>query len=196
MKNQTKETAHGMHIKEETDTKIVLEWVQWSDNLGYIFPLLLVVSGLMFGLVKAFDFFSGGSYSWLYWVIALLVLVVEFFIIRTLFHFIKTEIVSVDFDSLTADRVEKLLSVKIKQSKFDLRQVSRVLINMEEHGHHHRLYLESPNKKPFQVSIAFATGPYDANKLIGHGRKIGKLLSKPVVFKHTDLGNLISENRI
>ena len=203
MENQNKEKTLGVQIKEETDTKIILEWVKqpvnWSDNLGCIFPLLIAATALVFGLVRAFYFFSAGTYSWLFWIIAILVVVVEFLIIRLLFGFMRThdntleEIVTVDLDAQRASRKEKLQSGRIKQAELDLGQISRVLINMEEHGHHHRLYLESHDKDAFQVSIAFATGPYSSEELIEHGKKIGRLLSKPVVLKHTDIGHLISE---
>jgi hypothetical protein len=160
---------------------------------------------LVFGLVSAFRYFLNGPHSWLFWIIAIGILIAEFFLIRLIYSYMKdyskdnvvlVETVTVDLDSQRAIRIEKMQSGKIKEKVLELGQVSRVVVNMEEHGHHHRLYLESPARESFQVSIAFATGSYGSNALIAHGRKIGRFLNKPVVLKHTDLGNIISEDTI
>ena len=207
MENQTKETALRVQVKEETDTKIVLEWtgvpLKWSDNIGCISPLFIVAVVLALGFVWALRFFSDGAFSWLLWVIAILFVVLEFFVLRETFKLLSTkdnvleETLTIDLDSRLATRVQKLQSGSIKQSELDLNRVRQVLVNMEEVGHHYRLSLESQHGDFFQVSISFADGSsYSSDELTKHGRKIGRHLNVPVVLKHTDMGNLIEKYRI
>jgi len=103
------------------------------------------------------------------------------------------ETIIVDFGTGVASIIKVLLSGKTEKTSLELKDVSAVRIQMEEHGHHFRLYLDSPNNDAFQVSIAFSMGSYTSTQLNNHGRKIGKILKKPVVRQHTDLGNIISE---
>ena len=101
------------------------------------------------------------------------------------------ETISIDFDDQRATCVKNLQAGNIEQINLDLKDVSRVRIRAEEHGHHFRLYLESVSSESLQVGIAI--GSYLPEALIAHGKKIGKILNKPVVLQHTNLGNLISE---
>ena len=165
----------GMRVKEETPTKIVLEWwdqlsVSPSNIIGSVISSLKsIFSDRQTDTAKKES--NKDSVT-------------------------PAEIITIDFDSQRATRIKKLRSGTTEQTDLDLNKVSRVRIQMEEHGHHYRLYLESPNKDVFQVSIAFAVDSYNSEQLIAHGKKIGRILNKPVVHQHTDLGNIISEETI
>ena len=205
MKEQSKDEVPSfeLRVKEETPARIVFEWVcqpaTLSDNLGCITPLLIVIGLLIFGVFEAYEYFFNNTLSWLFWIVVMVVLVLEFFLIRLIYSFTKTKdtvlekTVTVDLDRYHATRIEKLQSGEVHQIELDIKHVNRVRIQMEEHGHHFRLYLESPNSEPFQISIAFINSSYSIDALIAHGEKIGKFLDKPVIRQHTDLGNLISE---
>jgi len=106
------------------------------------------------------------------------------------------ETIIVDFDVGIASSTKVLPSGETEKTSLDLKDVSAVRVQMEEHGHHFRLYLDSPNNDAFQVSIAFSMGSYTSTQLHNHGRKIGKMLKKPVVRQHTDLGSILSEETL
>lgn len=165
----------GMRVKEETPTKIVLEW--WDQESASAPNILTGVISFVKGIFSAPE------------------------VDPTVKELNKdsvtpAEIITIDFDSRCATRIKKLRSGNTEQTDLDLNKVSRVRIQMEELGHHFRLYLEIPGSEPFQASIAFTSGSYLPDDLIAHARKIGKILNKPVVRQHTDLGNLISEETL
>jgi hypothetical protein len=165
----------GMRVKEETPAKIILEW--WNrPQLSLSNPLGNVISFFkgIFSKSRADSPEKESSRD----------------------DDIPEEIMTIDFDSRLATRVKVSRSGKTEQTDLDLKEVSQVRIQMEEVGHHFRLYLDSPNHVPFQVSIAFINSTYSEGILTAHARKIGELLGKPVVRQHTDMGNLISEEAI
>ena len=206
--NQEQKPTFGIRVREETPTKIVLEWregysVKRSITVKNVLTLLLIIVAL--SLIDAFGYIYP-PLSWLLpWMISLTVLVTiaSFASFRNIQEeeFDKNnpaiaETTTIDFDTQRAFRIKNSQSGKAEHIELDLRQVSQVRIQVEELGHHLRLYLESPNHEPFQVSIAFTVGSYSPDVLIAHGRKIGKILNKPVVRQHTDSGTLISEETI
>lgn len=165
----------GMRVKEETPTKIVLEWwdqlsVSPSNIIGSVISSLKsIFSDRQTDTAKKES--NKDSVT-------------------------PAEIITIDFDSQRATRIKTLQSGATEQTALNLKEVSRVRIQMEELGHHFRLYLETPTSEPFQVSIAFINSSYSPDALIEDGKKIGKILNKPVVRQHTDLGNIISEETI
>ncbi len=164
----------GMRVKEETPTKIVLEW--WnqlsaspSNILGGIISSLKSIFNRQTDAVKEESDKD---------------------------HTTPAETITIDFDSQRAIRIKNTQSGNPEHTELDLNKVNRIRIQMEEHGHHFRLYLESPNSEPFQVSIAFINSSYSTDALVEHGKKIGRMLNKPVIRQHTDTGSLISEETI
>lgn len=164
----------GMRVKEETPTKIVLEWwnqlsASQSSILGGIISSLKSIFNRQTDTVKEESDKD---------------------------HATPAETVTIDFDSQHAIRIKNPQSVNPEKTELDLNKVSRIRIQMEEMGHHFRLYLEFPDSEPFQVSIAFINSSYSTDDLVTHGKKIGKILNKPVIRQHTDLGNVISEETL
>lgn len=165
----------GMRVKDETPSKIVLEW--WnrlpkkSSN-----PLEGAISFLK-GIFSRSTTVSNEKDS---------------------DKDITTpeETITIDFEAQHVTRVKRLKTDETERIDLDLKLVSRVRVQIEELGHHFRLYLDSPENQPFQVSIAFINSSYSTDDLVAHGRKIGKLLNKPVIRQHTDTGSLISEQTI
>jgi hypothetical protein len=172
MEEQRKDEAPfvGMRVKEETLSKIVLEW--WEEQS--VHPPVPLIS-----LLKRIFSPARTASTKKEWDINA-----------------PAETITVDLDSQHATRIKQLRYEYSEHTDLNLREVSRVRIQMEELGHHFRLYLESPNQEPFQVSIAFINSSYSPDALIAHGRKIGKALNRPVVQQHTDLGHLIAEETL
>ena len=164
----------GMHVKEETPSKLVLEW--WNRLPQKSNPF----EGAISFLKGIFSISTTGSTE------------KE----SSKDNLTPEEIVTIDLEAQHATRVNRLKTGETEQIDLDLKLVSQVRVQMEEHGHHFRLYLDSPDNQPFQVSIAFINSSYSTDDLVAHGRKIGKLLNKPVIRQHTDTGSLISEETI
>jgi hypothetical protein len=126
------------------------------------------------------------------WRVALIVLlIVELFVVY-LFVWDWADVeVTIDLESQRATKIKKFLFVNISKKELRLEKASQVLIHCEEVGKHCTLLIESSSKLAFEV--AFGT---DIDLMKALGGKIGRLLKKKVVFRHTDMGNLISEYRI
>ena len=165
----------GMRVKEETPTKIVLEW--WEQKSVHSSDFLGGVTSFLKGIFSTHQADS---------------------IEKELYqeNVTPAETITLDFASQRATRIKKSQSGGTQQTDLDLKEVSRVRIQMEELGHHFRLFLDSPGSEPFQVSIAFINSSYSPDALMEHGKKIGRILNKPVIQQHTDLGHLISEETI
>ncbi len=177
MENQGKEEIPfvGMRVKEETPTKIVLEW--WEGQSNHPPNILEGLTSLLKGIFSTHQTDT---------------LKKEFDKDKV----VPVETITIDVDTQRATRIKKSQPGNTEKTDLDLKKVSRVRIQVEELGHHFRLYLDSPNSESFQVSIAFINSSYSPDDLIAHGKKIGRLLNKSVVHQHTDLGNLISEETI
>jgi hypothetical protein len=167
--------AFGMRVKEETPAKIVLEWWEQKSVHSSNFP-----GGVISFLKGIFSTHQADTIE--------KELDTE--------NVTPTETITLDFASQRATRIKKSQSGSLQQTDLDLKEVSQVRIQMEELGHHFRLYLDSPRSEPFQVSIAFINSSYSPDTLREHGKKIGRVLDKPVIQQHTDLGHLISEETI
>jgi hypothetical protein len=173
--NEDEIPSVGMRVKEETPTKIILEW--WDQ-------LSISPTNIIRGVISSFkSIFSKRQAD---------LAKKE----SNKDSVTPAEIITIDFDSQHATRIKKLKNGNTEQTVLDLKEVSRVRIQMEELGHHFRLFLDTSNSEPFQVSIAFINGSYSTDVLTAHAKKIGKILNKPVIRQHTDLGNLISEETL
>jgi hypothetical protein len=182
-----------MLMKEEAPTKLVFEmapptgsfWAEWRGPL--IYPLLFLAVAFFF------LFSMSTSLTWLYWVIGIGVLAVEFFMLYIMFDSAQNETVTIDLNAQRATRFEKFLSGKEKKQELALEHVSRILIHAEEVGHHCKVMLDSPSNTPLQIAFDVV---FEIESLKALGNKIGSFLRKPVVLKVTDQGNLISEETI
>jgi len=164
----------GMRVKEETPTKIILEW--WDQLSANPFSIL---GGIISSFKSIFNRQTDAAKEE-----------------TDKDHTTPAETITIDFDSQRAIRIKNSQSANPEKIELDLNKVSRIRIQMEEMGHHFRLYLDAPDAKPFEVSIAFINSSYSTDDLVAHGKKIGKILNKPVIRQHTDLGNLISEETL
>jgi hypothetical protein len=179
-----------MQVKEETSTKLVLEMdpssrPKWSE-LGST----LIKSFLFLGFAILVH-----SISWLFWAIIVGVVLVDSFLVYLfVWSMAQDVLVIVDLNSQHAVRTEKFRFNRIKQQKLDLEQVSRVLVHCEDVGKHCRLLLESSSAAPLEISIIYAGGCVESLKELGN--KIGRLVKRPVAYKITDQGHLISEETI
>lgn len=179
-----------MKLKEETLTKIILEAnpsnPKWADYLRMlIIPPLLLAGALIF-----MDF-----PNWLNEGMIVLAILIEMVMIMAVSSELVNATVTIDLDSQRATRSEKLFFIRTKHKELDLNQVNRVLIHCEEHGHHCRMLLEAINNNPLEIDFYLPLkDKQEASFLLS--KKIGRLLRKPVVLKMTDLGNIISEERI
>jgi hypothetical protein len=167
--NMEESPSFGMRVKEETPTKIVFEWWAVPSKGG----IISFIRGLF--LPTQPDTAAKT---------------------RNDSNVVLEETRRVDFEAQRATCIKVSRSGETEQTSLDLEDVSRVRIQMEEMGHHFRLYLDTPSSESFEVSIAFINSSYSPDNLVAHAKKIGKLLNKPVVHQHTDLGNLISEETI
>ena len=181
-----------LRVIAESPTKLVLEMdsptrANWADSRGYLlYPLLSL----------ALVFLCLSTYKppiWLYWVIAAGVLLFVSFVLYVIFTSPQEATVIIDLMSGRATRIEKSVIGRKKKQELELGRVSRILINAEEVGHHYRVILESQSKPHLEVNFAIDSEAESFREL---GKKIGSLLNKPVVFKHTDSGNLISEETL
>jgi len=163
--------SFGLRVKEETPTKIVFEWWGMSFN---------PTGGIVSFIKSIFSSKQADASTKT----------------RNNNNVVLEETKTIDFDAQRATRIKISKSGETEQTSLDLKDVSRVRIQMEEMGHHFRLYLDTPSTESFEVSIAFINSSYSTDALIAHGKKIGRILNKPVVRQHTDLGNLISEETL
>ena len=192
-----------MIVTEDKPNKIVLELnpsqskskpLTWN---GCIRPSLLVTIFLFVVLVWARFSFSEGSQSWLFWSITAGAILVAIFLVVVMVFFVssyrneaKEARVTIDSDAQQAVRVEKSNSGKTKQYNLKFEQISQVLIHGDDLGHRLMLTLESPNNSPLGVNSDVFIDP---QPMIELGRKLGRLIGKPVIFKVTDAGKPFSE---
>ena len=199
-----------LRIVKDTPFELVLEkalganaiWRGWSKPLLY--PLLFLAASFIVLFIRS-------DPTWLYWVIGVGVFIVEAF---TLYLFLASErkiTVTIDLHSKNATRVEKLVSGQEKKNEIALDQVNRILLHSEEIGHSTKLLLDSQNHPPLEIANSYDLLMLEQGKYIYHpppadmseiksldalGKRIGDFLTKPVVGKLTEQGNLISEEVI
>lgn len=101
--------------------------------------------------------------------------------------------IAIDLNSRRAIRIEKLKSGKEEHSQIKLNDISRILIDVQEHGHSCRLVFESQSHEPFEVNSSSAV---DAQLMTEFGKKLGGLLNKPVVFKISEGSKVESEEEV
>jgi hypothetical protein len=193
----------SMIVTEDKPNKIILELnhsqskskpLTWN---GCIRPSLLITIFLFFVLVGARLSFFEGSQSWLFWsitagaiLVAIFLVVVMVFFVSTYRNEAKEAHVTIDSDSQQAVRIEKLNSGKTKQYDLKFGQISQVLIHGDDLGHRLMLTLESPNSPSLDVNSDVFIDP---QPMIELGRKLGRLIGKPVLYKVTDAGKPFSE---
>jgi hypothetical protein len=205
-----------IRISEETSTRIVLEmvnpmsaiWKEWKNNL--INPLLFLVVSYVILLWQSV------SLNWVYWTIAIGVLLIEAFFLYNVLTSERTRIVTIDLLSRRATRIEKLIIGREKKQELALEEVSRVLIHREEAGHQAVVALESQSYPLLKIAhsydlqeTSFKTkskrdqsrkrindGVFEIKSLDMLGRKLGGFLNKPVVNKLTDMGKIVSQETI
>ena len=175
-----------MIMKEETPTRIVVERnpasrAKWTEHVRN-----LAIPSLFFFLI------ASSEPEAIVWRVALIVLVIVELFFVYLFVWDWADVrVTIDLKSQRATRIKIFLFVNISKKELRLEKASQVLIHCEEVGKHCTLLIESSSKLAFEV--AFGT---DMDFMMALGKKIGRLLKKKVVFKHTDMGNIISEYTI
>jgi hypothetical protein len=101
--------------------------------------------------------------------------------------------VTIDLESQRALRVEKLHSGKTTQTELTLEQVTQVLIHGNDAVHTLKVTLESQTGPSFHVNSDVF---FDSNPMLEFGKKLGAFIKKPVVFKVTEAGELISEEAV
>ena len=179
-----------MKLKEETPTKIVLETDsssrKWAEYLRMLIIPLLLLAGVL--IITNFP-------TWMNWVMITLAVIIEMVMILAVYSELVHVTVTIDMDSQRATRIEKFFFVRMKKIELDFNQINRVLIHCEEQGHHCRLLLDSIDSKPLVIDFYLPLEEKQKASLL-LSKKIGALLKKPAVMKVTDLGNVISENRI
>ena len=199
-------------IIEETATKLVLEMVdpileddrkEWRKVL--INPLLFLVVSYIIVYVAL-------SLTWLYWAIAIGVLLIEAFFLFLLLGSARKRMVTIDLYSRRATRIEELRIGFKKKQELALEEVSRIVYQCDESKHHDlpecRVQLESPNHPPLIVTnnpSLMVTGDNEnphqvfsmgSRSLLPLARKLGKFIKKPVVSRSIDKGTILSEQTI
>ena len=108
-------------------------------------------------------------------------------------NFPRESTITIDLDSQRALRIEKLKSGKAIQSEIKLNDVSRVLIDCQAIGHSCKLALESQSNAPFEVNSAY---DFEMESVKEIGKKLGRLLNKPVVLKWSEGSKVESEEEV
>ena len=184
-----------MRVKEETPTRIVLErnpssrtkWTEYVRNLATP-PLLFFLIAIA---LSAFLSWSSETGAIVLQIALIIVVIIELFLVYVFVLDAADVNVTIDLNPQRATHIRKFLFVRISKKEVGLEKVSQVLIHCEEVGKHCKLLLESSSNSPFEVAFGM-----DMDFMTALGKKIGRLLNKKVVFRHTDMGNPISEYTI
>jgi hypothetical protein len=179
-----------MKLKEDSSTRIIVETDsssrKWSEYLLILLLPVPILAGVL--IIARFQ-------SWMDWVIIPLAILIETVVVLAVYSELVNVTVIVDMNSQRATRIENFFFIRTKKIELDFNQINRVLIHCEEHGHHCRLLLDSIISKPLVIDFYLPLEEKQKASLL-LSKKIGTLLKKPAVMKVTDLGNVISENRI
>jgi hypothetical protein len=202
-----------MHVTHESPGQITLEldpaWKAetsktYADSikqgrgcLGIVAIAFLVILTIL-GYSRSTN--SLGSLPWTFWIFAILVFIVGGMFILLEVYFVsshrndaKEATVTIDLNSHRALRVEKSNSGKTTQKELQLEQVTQVLIHGNDAVHTLEVTLESQNGPPFLVTSDVF---FDSQPMLEFGKKLGAFIKKPVVFRVTEGGELISEETI
>jgi len=179
-----------MKLKEETPTKIILETDSSSRKWAEYLRMLIIPPLFLAGVLIITDF-----PTWLNWVIISLAVLIEMVMILAVYSELVNVTVTIDINTQRATRIENFFFITTKKIELNFNQVNRVLIHCEEQGHHCRMLLDSISSEPLEIDFYLPFEEKQKASLL-LSKKIGELLRKPVVMKVTDLGNLISEDRI
>jgi hypothetical protein len=202
-----------MHVTHESPTQITLEtdpaWreemsktyadsiTQWRGCGGAVAIAFLLLFAII-GYSRSTNSLS--SLPWSFWVVAVLVFIggVLFVLFEVYFELsnrndAEEATVTIDLESQRALRVEKLHSGKTTQTELNLEQVTQVLIHGNDAVHTLKVTLESQTGPSFHVNSDVF---FDSQPMLELGKKLGAFIKKPVVFKVTEAGELISEEAV
>lgn len=196
-----------MLVIEDTPSKMVLKTdnsVQSTPPLseGCLLPAFGTTAALIIFVVLIWfraSYFIPGN-RWLLPVVITVAVVIEVILIAAVAFFVsihrdrvKEATVSMDADQQRSTRVERLNSGKVNQLELKFAEVTHVLVHGENLGHRLIVSLESADKPSLEVNadVFFNSQPMEE-----FGKKLGRLVQKPVVFKITDAGKLLSEETI
>ncbi len=140
------------------------------------------------------------SLPWYFWVFAAI-----FFVALTVFIYIEISFikfnenfprettVTVDLDAQHAIRIEKSKSGTTSQTAIKLTEVSRILIECQAAGHLCKLLLQSENDPSFEVNSAY---DFEMEPVKELGKKLGRLINKPVILRWAEGSKVESEEEI
>lgn len=179
-----------LKIKEESSTRIIVE----TDRLGrtwseYLRILLIPVPFLAGALIiKYFQ-------TWPDWIIVAVVALIGIVVTLVVYVELVNVTLLLDANSQRATLIEKIFFIRTRRIRLDFNQINRVLIRREERGQHCSVFLDSTNRTYLLMASKLpAEEKQRASMLLS--KKIGILLKKPVVMQVTEMGIVISENRI
>lgn len=202
-----------MRLTHESPTEITLEldpeWKvemskTYADSLKQgrgCFAIVVVAFLLLFAIIGYSNSTNSlSSLPWSFWIVAALVFIGGMLLVLFEVYFIashqndaKEAMVSIDLDSQRALRVEKSNSGKTTQKELRLEQVTQILIHGDDAVHTLKVTLETQNGPSFSINSDVF---YDSQPMLELARKLGAFIKKPVVFKITEGGELISEETV
>ena len=179
-----------LKIKEESPTRIIVE----TDPLGrasseYLRLLLLPVpflAGVL--IVKYFP-------TWPDWIIVAVAILVEIVVILIVYVELVNVTLLIDANSQHATLIEKFFFIRTRTIRLDFNQINRVLIRREESGQHYSVFLDSSSRTHLLMALNLPAEEKQRESML-LSKKIGMLMKKPVVMQVTEVGIVISENRI
>ncbi|PWB73210.1 MAG: hypothetical protein C3F07_10165 [Anaerolineales bacterium] len=202
-----------MHVTEESPARIILEMdPEWKAEtsktyagslkqgrgcLGIVAIAFLILLAILW---YSFSTNSLRSLPWSFWLIAVLVFIGGMLFILLEVYFVSSHkneageaTVTIDLGSQKAIRVEKSNSGKTTQNELKLEQVTRILVHGDDAIHTLTVTLESQGGSSLLVNsdVFFYSQP-----MLEFGKKLGTFIRKPVVFKITEAGKLISEETV
>jgi len=201
--------AIQMLVTEDTSTKIVLQAnPDYNEDLEKTFASnlknglgCLGISAIpLFFILYFFLTTPRSALPWYFWVcsaaffIALTIfLLFEISVVNDIRTFAQETTVTVDLLSQRALRVEKPKFGRVRQTEINLSEVSRVLVDCQEVGHLCKLLLESENRPPFELNSAY---DFEMEPLKELGKKLGRLINKPVIFRWAEGGTVEAEEAL
>ena len=179
-----------MKLKEETPTKIVLETDsssrKWSDYLRILLiPVPFLVAAL---IIPHFQ-------TWVDWAITALAVLIGIVVILVVYSTLVNVNLLIDANSQRATLIEKFFFIRTRRIRLDFNQINRILIRREEHGQHCSVFLDSTHRTHLLMALNLPDEEKQRASML-LSKKIGILLKKPVVMQVTEMGIVISENRI
>jgi hypothetical protein len=193
-----------MLVTEETPSKLILktnqEYKQMRDQvpasgskniMGCVVLVIILISFLSISII---------AHTWQFWLWTTIFLVTSMVFISFQISFINFNkslsrdiTIAIDLVSRRAIRIDKLKSGTEEHSQIKLNDISRVLIDVQEHGHSCKLVFESQSNEPFEVN---SSADFEAEPIKEIGQKLGRLLNKPVVLKVSEGNKVESEEEV